>query len=381
MKEKERKQEIVPDEWITPLKDRTPEWFAYRMSGIGASSSGIILGLNPFNPTKMQLYHQKVGTDEVQYKMSEAAYNGIEAESSIAKDWQYYDGTIDGYVEKAMNGKVQRKMYEVVGCIKNPKYDHLFCNLDRVIRAGQPKLNLDGTFSDEMIEKDCPLEIKTMSGFVQKAYDGIPDYYIVQVHQQMLITETDYAEIVAKIDGNKLRLFPIYRDEKIINEILDGSYEFWKRVLQGRQALMEAEQAKDLGDFEQYDDWMGVIQSLEPEPDHNKNYSTYLSNRHDTEQEIMRGDDELLKKVNHLQTVKEMMKQLEKEKRELENNIKHTFVQEAVEKIEFPENGYIRYYKRANNNTKMLDVRVRKPDSFVIGVELEKIDREIGYIV
>ena len=169
------KQNIVPDEWITPLVDRTPEWFEYRKTGIGASSSAIILGLNPYNPTKMQLYHQKVGTDEVQNKMSEAAYNGIRLEASVAEDWQYYDGTIDGYVEKGLNKDVQRKMYEVVGCIKNPKYDHLFCNLDRVIEAGQPKLNMDGTFSDEIIQKDCPLEIKTMSGFVQKTYDGIPD--------------------------------------------------------------------------------------------------------------------------------------------------------------------------------------------------------------
>jgi putative phage-type endonuclease len=375
------KQNIVPDEWITPLVDRTPEWFEYRKTGIGASSSAIILGLNPYNPTKMQLYHQKVGTDEVQNKMSEAAYNGIRLEASVAEDWQYYDGTIDGYVEKGLNKDVQRKMYEVVGCIKNPKYDHLFCNLDRVIEAGQPKLNMDGTFSDEIIQKDCPLEIKTMSGFVQKTYDGIPDYYIVQVHQQMLITETDYAEIAAKIDGNKLRLFPIYRNEDIINQILEESYEFWKRVLQGRQAFLHAEISKEDGDYEKYHDWMGVVQSFEPDPDANKNYSTYLSDRHEVEEEIMKGDDDLLKECKHLQTVKEMIKQLEKEKRELENNIKHRFVKDHVEKIEFPGDGYIRYYKRANNNTKMLDVRISKPDSFVIGVELEKIDREVGYII
>ena len=68
-------------------------------------------------------------------------------------------------------------------------------------------------------------------------------------------------------------------------------------------------------------------------------------------------------------------------KRELENKIKNEFRKESVEKIEFPSNGYMRYYQRANNKTKMLDVRITKPDEFTIGVELEKIDREIGYII
>ena len=95
----------------------------------------------------------------------------------------------------------------------------------------------------------------------------------------------------------------------------------------------------------------------------------------------MMGNEELLGQAKHLQTVKEMIKQLEKEKRELENKVKNEFRKESVEKIEFPGNGYMRYYQRANNKTKMLDVRITKPDEFVIGVELEKIDREIGYII
>jgi putative phage-type endonuclease len=380
-KKEETKQNVVPNEWITPVKDRTPEWHEYRKTGIGASSAAIVLGINPYNPTAMQLYHQKVGTEDVNFEMSEAAYQGIKAEDAIANDWQYYDGVEGGYVMNSIEGRIQRKMYEVVGCIRNPKYEHLFCNLDRVIKAGQPKLNMDGTFSDELIEKDCPLEIKTMNGFVFNKYGGVPDYYIVQVHQQMLITETDYSEIVVRIDGNKIRVFPIHRNEEIINQILESSYDFWKRVLQGRQALLEAEMAKEDEDYDKYDDWIGVIQQLEPEPNDNENYSTYLSERHEVEQEIMMGDEELLSQAKHLQTVKEMIKQLEKEKRELENKVKHNFVQESVEKIEFPGNGYMRYYQRANNKTKMLDVRITKPDSFMIGVELEGIDKEIGYII
>jgi predicted phage-related endonuclease len=268
-----------------------------------------------------------------------------------------------------------------VSLLDSYRIPHLYCNLDRVIEKGSRKLNDDGTLSDEITTTLCPLEIKTMNSFVYKKYDGVPDMYILQVHQQMLIMECDYAEIAILIDGRGFKVFPIERNEEIIEMITESTFDFWKRVIQGRQAFIQAEQAKEDGEYDKYDDWMGVIQHLEPEPNDNEHYSAFISETHEVEQEIMQGDEDLLMQCKHLQTVKSMIKQLEKEKRELENKIKNEFRKESVEKIEFPANGYMRYYQRANNNTKMLDVRINKPDEFTIGVELEKIDREIGYII
>jgi predicted phage-related endonuclease len=329
----------------------------------------------------MQLFHEKVGTMEPDRTMSAPAFHGIHQEEYVARLWAYYDGTEEGYMSNFEAGNVIRNASELVGFVQNPKYPHLYCNLDRVIEKGSRKLNDDGTFSDEITTKLCPLEIKTMNSFVYKKYNGVPDMYIIQVHQQMMIMECDYAEIAILIDGRGFKVFPIERNEEIVEMITERTYEFWKRVLQGRQALIEAEMAKEDEDYEKYDDWMGVIQQLEPEPNDNEHYSAFISDTHEVEQEIMMGDEELLGQAKHLQTVKEMIKQLEKEKRELENKVKNEFRKESVEKIEFPGNGYMRYYQRANNNNKMLDVRITKPDEFVIGLELEKIDREIGYII
>ena len=367
--------------WVTKIKDRTPEWFEFRQNGLGASSAAIVCGLSPYKPTKMQLFHEKVGTMEPDRTMSAPAFHGIYQEEYVARLWAYYDGTEEGYMEQFESGNVIRNASELVGFVQNPKYPHLYCNLDRVIEKGSRKLNEDGTLSDEITTKLCPLEIKTMNSFVYKKYDGVPDMYIIQVHQQMLIMECDYAEIAILIDGRGFKVFPIERNEEIIEMITANTYDFWRRVIQGRQALIQAEQAKEDGDYDKYEDWMGVIQHLEPEPNDNEHYSQFISDTHDVEQEIMMGDELLLGQVKHLQTVKEMIKQLEKEKRELENKIKNEFRKESVEKIEFPANGYMRYYQRANNNTKMLDVRINKPDEFTIGLELEKIDREIGYII
>ena len=367
--------------WVTKIKDRTPEWFEYRQNGLGASSAAIVCGLSPYKPTPMQLFYEKVGLMESDKSMSAPAFHGIHQEEYVANLWRYYDGTEDGYMENFEKEKIIRQARSLVGFIQNPKYPHLYCNIDRMIVKGSRKLNDDGTISNEVTTKNCPLEIKTMNGFVYKKYDGVPDMYIIQVHQQMMIMECDYSEIAMLIDGRNFKVFPIHRNEEIVSMIEERTFDFWKRVLQGRQALIKAEQAKEEENYEEYEHWMGVIQQLEPEPDDNEHYSTFLSETHEVEQEIMMGNEDLLDKTQRLQTVKAMIKQLEKEKRELENNIKNEFRKESVEKIEFPGHGYMRYYQRANNNTKMLDVRITKPDEFVIGVELENIDRKVGYII
>jgi len=368
--------------WIVRIEDRTPEWYEHRRNGIGASTVATILGKSPYKPTKMELYHQKVGTIEPDRTTSVPAFHGVQLESYVDNLWEYYDGSDEGYVENFEAGKKIRKSRQVIGFVKNPKYEHLYCNLDRVIQKGSRKLNEDGTFSDEITTKECPLEIKTVNGFVFKANgNGPSEANILQVHQQMLITETDYSEIAMLVDGRNFKVFPIHRNEGLIQMIVDETAEFWMRVLQGRQALIQAEQAKEEENYEEYEHWMGVIQQLEPEPDDNEHYSTFLSDTHEVEQEIMMGNEDLLDKTQRLQTVKAMIKHLEKEKRELENKIKNEFRKESVEKIEFPGHGYMRYYQRANNNTKMLDVRITKPDEFVIGVELENIDRKVGYII
>ena len=372
---------MIKKEWVVEIKDRTPEWFDFRKNGLGASSAAIVCGISPYKPTPMQLYYEKVGTMESESFMSAPAFHGIHQEEYVANLWKYYDGTEEGYMEQFESGNIIRNASELVGFVQNPKYPHLYCNLDRVIEKGSRKLNEDGTLSDELTSKPCPLEIKTMNSFVYKKYDGVPDMYILQVTQQMMIMECDYSEIAVLIDGRGFKVFPIERNEEIVEMITERTYEFWKRVLQGRQAFIQAEQAKEDGDYDKYDDWMGVIQHLEPEPNDNEHYSAFISETHEVEQEIMQGDEDLLMQCKHLQTVKSMIKQLEKEKRELENRIKNEFRKESVEKIEFPANGYMRYYQRANNKTKMLDVRITKPDEFTIGVELEKIDREIGYII
>ena len=173
--------------WVKRIPDRTEAWYEHRKNGLGASSAAIVCGLSPYKPTPMQLFYEKVGTMEPDRTMSAPAFHGIHQEAYVANLWKYYDGTEDGYMDNFERGEIIRKASQLVGFVQNPKYPHLYCNLDRVIKKGSRKLNDDGTLSDEITTTLCPLEIKTMNSFVYKKYDGVPDMYIVQVTQQMMI--------------------------------------------------------------------------------------------------------------------------------------------------------------------------------------------------
>ena len=366
-------------DWITKIMDRTPEWLEFRKNGIGASEIGIICGVNPYRPTTMELYHQKVGTETRNNILNPAMFHGIYLEKYVADIWQYYDGRELGYINNYDSGEVQRKARQLHGFVVNPDYPYLFCNLDRMIEKGSYKLRPDGTPSDEILTERCPLEIKTMSSWVHKKWDkGIPEYYVTQIHQQMLITDTYYGEIACLIDGRDLVVFPIERNEAIINMIIEKGADFWARVLKGREHYQAAQDVKTF-DLEEYERLMGYVQHYEPEPDDNDGYKEYLSERHKVEQEEVQGSEEMLAMAKKLQSVKQAIKILDKDKKEMENTIRYNFTKELADKIHFPGEGYMRYYNKSNSVNKVLDVRVTKPDAFVIACELEKINLDIGY--
>ena len=74
-----------------------------------------------------------------------------------------------------------------------------------------------------------------------------------------------------------------------------------------------------------------------------------------------------------------IQEEIDKDKKEMENAIRYRFTKELADKISFPGQGYMRYYDKSNSVNKVLDVRVTKPDAFVIACELEKLNLNIGY--
>jgi predicted phage-related endonuclease len=78
------------------------------------------------------------------------------------------------------------------------------------------------------------VEIKTMSGHAWRALGGkLPYEYYLQVQQQLLCTDFQYAEVALMVDNQELHIFPVDRWKSYELHFVRPLYEFWKGYLDG----------------------------------------------------------------------------------------------------------------------------------------------------
>ncbi len=144
------------------------EWQTLRQSFVtrgmvGGSDAGTLLGLNKYK-SPINLFYQAIGISTLPNKMNSIMLHGKQLEDYVAKCWQYYDGTEDGWVENTLNDNKIKTYKKVKAIIENRKYPMLFANIDGKIT----KHPIHG-------KKAGILEVKTISGFSADSYEaGIP---------------------------------------------------------------------------------------------------------------------------------------------------------------------------------------------------------------
>jgi len=220
---------------IHAIKEHSPEWYAFRENGLGGSEAAYAIGLgNPKYGCAAVTFHEKIGTHPAKKDDNQRMFWGRKNEANIADVWRYYDNTPDGYVENYNNGKIVRNCRNVNGYITNPKYPWLFASVDRLINI-QGGINF---ITGEQLITEAVLECKNVGQFASQAWeDGVPLYFLVQIHVYMIILETDYAELAMLIDGGMLQVEKIQRDDELCKRIIDGTKEFWyNRVVPGKEA-------------------------------------------------------------------------------------------------------------------------------------------------
>lgn len=338
------------------IKTHTEEWYKFRTvgisnpafgtyeGGIGASENGVILGLNPYRPTLMELYHHKVGSEIPMKMQNESMFHGLMLEDYVADLWQYWDGHPEGYMNNKVDNMKKRSMQRVNGYLVNDKYPWLFASLDRMMNKGQTML-----LRGEIMQQPCPLECKNISHYASKMWEaGIPIYYIAQVNQQMLITETKYCEIAILKDGRKFEVIPMERSEKICKAIIESTYEFWNTVLVARKAFKEKRLAERAGKYEAAREHEAIIQRYEPLPDDNEGYKEYFSEKFAKESSVMSGDDESYTQTRQIVVINAIQNELKKRKTGLVNSMTNKLVTNSVEKMDFGKEGYVTYKKKKN---------------------------------
>ena len=178
------------------------EWLEQRRIGIGGSDVSAILGLNAYK-SPMSVYLDKIGESPLEDTTSEAAFWGTQLEDVIARH----------YAEK--NGvKIRRNNHILI----HPEYPWMIANIDREAHS-----DTRGRYG---------VEVKTVG--LRNAHlwddDDVPVPYVLQMQHYMAVTGWDFFVCPALIGGQRYIEREIPRDESIISRLIEEEGKFWDMV-------------------------------------------------------------------------------------------------------------------------------------------------------
>jgi putative phage-type endonuclease len=192
------------------LKVGTPDWLAYRQTGIGASEVGAVLGVNPWR-SPADVWLEKVGRAQP-FEGNAATYWGNRLEELVAQEYAAQTGR-----------KVRRLNYTL-------RRGVLIGDLDRLVHAD------DGTLPAvrNQVRTDRALEVKTARDRSLWA-DGIPLAYEAQgltyMHLADSLQVVDFATLF--LAERDFQIMPLLRDQAAIEEIVARCEEWWQRHIVG----------------------------------------------------------------------------------------------------------------------------------------------------
>lgn len=195
---KDREVEILYDS-----NDDRETWLEKRKLGVGASETPILMGLSPWG-SPFELYAKKAG---------------LLPPDSVEQD-----------TERMQFGRRFEKdviaiFAERTGRITFPS---------GVLLRSKRWPNLLATLDGWQMRERAPFEAKWIgerSG--DKWADGPPEMYVVQVMQQIAVTESEFGSIGAVIGGQRFVWADVPRDERLIDEIVRVANQFSEQVRSG----------------------------------------------------------------------------------------------------------------------------------------------------
>ena len=357
---------------IHRIAHHTDEWYEFRKRGIGGSEMGTVLNVDKYD-TAIRLFHEKIGNIEPKKEDSRHMFWGRYMEEHVAKMWQFYDGTRDGYIELFKNNKIVRKNRSINGYVVNPKYPWLFASIDRLI-------NIDGgvnMITGETLKEEAILECKNMSYWVSKMWeDGIPIFYLIQVHVYMLILETDYAEIAMLVDGNDLVVEKVQRDDELVKRIISISRNWWyDLVVPAKEAREKRDMADAEGNVEEAEKWEAIIQRHEPEPDASEAYKDFMQESFVKERDSVEGTMELYYLAKKYEFLKKIKNQVEKSQAGIKNIFIKFLSAHGSESIDFGKSGVVNWSERRGSKSRTFGCKIAdKPKEDVVEEEFKKIN-------
>jgi putative phage-type endonuclease len=295
------------------------EWQTMRLSlvrsgMVGGSDASTLLGLNPYK-SEINMFYQAIGLVDTPHKMNAAMLHGKQLEEYVAKCWQYWDGTEDGWVENTQKNNRIKRYQKVKSILINDKYPALFANVDGKIVKHPSRGKEKGI-----------LEIKTISGYSSDMWEGgIPPSYYVQLQHYLLVTGYYWGEIMYLKDGRELGCVTFEEDKEMQKRILDKATEFKMRVLTAKR---EIEMNPDLTP----DEHMNLVMGFEPEADATKAFDKFMSEKHRKRAEdvTIQADEQMVKAANDFACLQDEISALDSKKTQRQNEIKQYMERHAA---------------------------------------------------
>lgn len=327
------------------IKTHSPEWYAFRSTGFGASEIGAVCGASDW-AILPQIIEQKCGLREDNV-FNESMLAGLLAESGILERWRYYDNNGKNYVQNYKDKLVKREYVKFSGYMTNKKYPNLFCSTDGWARKGSVNL-----ITSESMPIGFPIEAKIISGFhTDKWVAGVPPQYIFQGNQEMMIFGVDYCEFSILKNGTDFEVIPMELSQKVVEIILEKSDEAWALKLK----VDALKQEMDYAPYNKKAEIQAHIDSLMPLPDDNPIYKKFYSEKMNKIKEMEKMPDHILHWAKTRCKIEEAIKELNKESESYDNNIRREFTQRGTEFLDAGTDGKLRYYIRSNGKSHTLD--------------------------
>lgn len=189
-----------PFEVVCSSTDR-PAWLQARMSGIGASEISAVLGLNRY-VSELELFLVKTG---------QVARDG---EDSEAAQWGH---ELEGKILEGFSRRTGRAVQRASALLRSREHPWALATLDawQVVPT---------------MARAKPVECKLTGAFGRDWDHGVPEYFMPQVQQQMLVTGEDMASFAVLINGTRLVYADVQRDNAMIAQIVEAGTRFWAAV-------------------------------------------------------------------------------------------------------------------------------------------------------
>jgi putative phage-type endonuclease len=295
---------IGPVTLIPTDKMSREEWLKLRDLGLGGSDMGTILGYNKYM-SATELLYQKLGLHNSSVEENAQMFWGTELEDVIRDKAQYLNLDDQTYIENKRKGHKLRTITKFKYAIQNDNYPWLIGNIDGAIN-----------FTRRWWKMDRIAEFKTISRQSAEMWETIPVYHLFQTNHYITLAEPLLREKASVIfylqDGSKFSGWNIPLVPNLRDEMLEMSYDFWQRVLKGREIVANE---KDV------DMQFHYLKDYEPAVEATQAYYDFLSEIYKKKQEFKEIEGE----TNDISAAKMYVKltgeirELE-EKRQLEKN-------------------------------------------------------------